>query len=50
LGWGVSIAHWDRPDWYAEDCQEAKAVAEEIVVRPTFPREVQEADWLFDLD
>jgi hypothetical protein len=45
LGWGVIVARWDRPDWYAATCEEAKALAEELAVRPDFPPEVQEPEW-----
>lgn len=39
FGWGVTVAQWDRPDWWEDSAGEAKALAEEISARPSFPRE-----------
>ncbi|KAA0274636.1 MAG: hypothetical protein EDQ89_01715 [Acidobacteria bacterium] len=39
---GVIVADWDRPDWYVGSYEEAKLLVEEIVARPSFPRELME--------
>lgn len=38
-GWGITVAGWDRPDWYAASEEQAKAVAEELAARPKFSRD-----------
>ena len=36
---GVTIAQWDRPDWWVETLELAKTLVAEIVARPSFSRE-----------
>lgn len=40
LGVGVTVAEWDRPDWWVDTIEQGKAVAEEVAARPSFPREL----------
>ncbi len=42
---GIIVASWDKPDWYAGDLETAKAIAEEIEARPKF----SEANWIEEL-
>ena len=37
--YGVIIARWDHPDWWAESLEDAKALAEERDAAPPIPRE-----------
>lgn len=34
---GVTVEHWDRPDWWAPTLEDAKALAAEIDARPPVP-------------
>jgi 5'-deoxynucleotidase YfbR-like HD superfamily hydrolase len=38
--YGITVADWDRPDWYADTLDDAKQLADEIDLRPPFPREL----------
>ncbi len=42
---GITIARWDRPDWYVETHELAKSLAAEVVARPSFLRELMEEDF-----
>ena len=37
-GWGLTIADWNNADWWVASREEAMALAEEIVARPSFTR------------
>lgn len=39
LGYGLTVANWDRPDWYLDSAEEAMRLAEGIVARPSFSEE-----------
>ncbi len=43
--WGIIVAHWGRPDWYADTVEDAKKLAEEIDARPPIPPE----QWVIDV-
>lgn len=40
-GAAITVAQWDRPDWYCADSVQAKRVAEEIDARPPFPKHLK---------
>lgn len=33
----ITIAHWDRPDWWANSLEEAKLLVSEVDARPPIP-------------
>lgn len=37
--YGITVAHWDHPDWWAGTLEEAKRMAAEIDARPPIPPE-----------
>lgn len=39
MRFGITVAHWDHPDWWAGTLQEAKDLAAEIDARPPIPEE-----------
>jgi hypothetical protein len=39
MRFGITVAHWDHPDWWARTLQEAKSQAAEIDARPPIPPE-----------
>ncbi|MFN8174418.1 MAG: HD domain-containing protein [Solirubrobacteraceae bacterium] len=41
---GITVARWDHPDWWAASLQEAKGLAAEIDARPPVPEE----DWVVE--
>lgn len=41
-GYGLTVAFWDRPDWWVETLELAKTLAAEIAVRPSYPRDLME--------
>jgi len=43
---GITIADWDRPDWYTDTLDDAKQLCREMDMRPPFWREVMVTDWL----
>lgn len=41
FGIGVTVAQWDRPDWWVDTIDEGKALAAEIAARPEFRRALE---------
>jgi len=41
---GITVAHWDHPDWWAPTLEEAKALAAEVDARPPIPESEQVPD------
>lgn len=39
--YGITVAHWDHPDWWALNLDAAKALAAEIDARPPIPESEQ---------
>jgi len=44
--YGITIARWDRPDWYADTVDDAKQLCNVMDSRPPFWREMMIKDWL----
>jgi hypothetical protein len=44
--YGITIAHWDRPDYYADTLEDAKQLCDVIDSRPPFWRELATEDSL----
>jgi hypothetical protein len=43
--WGITIAHWDYPDYFTRDLDRAMRIAEQISARPAFPSATWIEDW-----
>jgi HD domain len=43
---GITVAEWDSPDWYADTLSDAKQLVSEIDQRPPFWRELMTKDWI----
>lgn len=49
-GYGITVADWDRPDWYADTLSDAQQLCNMMDRTPPFWNELMVTDWLPPLD